>query len=241
MTDWAVIGHDGQAHRAFAMSGPKVTHQSSGADEAAALAGLGATARLYRIGEGRPDALPCRLLPGPGRGLAGLTQDQPADVIDGWVRLILMGFAARHPNWDGVACVLSQTLSHWVHLSADEAVSCQSFLTPTLASSLGAAMPPDSTAISDSLSRPERLAAHLRSAQVSGTPGALSGHLLGAELAAARPYWLGQSVALIAPDEGASGYGDALKTQGVPVAQHDPETLLPDALAALAGVLGFTD
>ena len=241
MTDWAVIGHDGQRHRAFALSGPRLRHQSSGADEAAALAGLGATQRLYRIGEGRPDTLPCPLLPGPGRGLAGLTQDHPADVIDGWVRLILLGFAARHPNWDGVACVLSKTLSHWVHLSADEAVSCQSFLTPTLVSALCGTTPPDSAAISDSLSRPERLAAHLRSAQVTGTPGTLTGHLLGAELAAARPYWLGQSVALIAPYGGASGYGDALAAQGVPVARHDPETLLPDAFAALAQVLGFSD
>jgi len=241
MSDWAVIGHDGQCHRAFALSGATLTHQGSGADEAAALAGLGPTPQLYRIGEGLPDTLPCALLPGPGRGLAGLTQDNPADVIDGWTRLILLGFVARHPNWDGVACVLSDTLSHWVHLSADEAVSCQSFLTPTLISSLGGTTPPDSAAIADSLSRPERLAADLRRAQVTGIPAALSGHLLGVEIAAARPYWLGQNVALIAPDGTASGYAKALAAQGVPITQQDSETLLPDALAALAQVLGFTD
>ncbi len=241
MTDWAVIGHDGQRHRGFALVGQRLMHQSSAADEATALAKLGPTPRLYRIGEGLPDTLPCPLLPGPDRGLAGLTQDHPADVIDGWVRLILLGFAARHPNWDGVACVLSATLSHWVHLSADEAVSCQSFLTPTLVSALGGTTPPDSAAISDSLSRPERLAAHLRNAQVTDTSAALTGHLLGAELAAARPYWLGQSLALIAPDELASGYAAALAAQGVPFDQHAPETLLPDGLAALARALGYSD
>ncbi len=240
MTDWALIGHDGHQHRAFTLSGATLMHQSSGADEVTALAGLGPTKTLYRIGEGLPDTLPCALLPGPGRGLAGLTQNSPPDIIDGWVRLILLGFANRHPNWDGVACVLSDTLSHWIHLSANEAVSCQSFLSPTLISALGGITPPNSTAISDSLSRPERLAAHLRGAQVTCNPAALTGHLLGAELAAARPYWLGQSVALIAPTGAASGYGEALSAQGVPVAQHQPETLLPDAFTALAQVLGFT-
>ncbi|WP_294610847.1 2-dehydro-3-deoxygalactonokinase [uncultured Roseovarius sp.] len=241
MTDWAVIGHDGLQSRVFTMRGARILDQGCGADEAAALEGLGPRSRLYRIGEGQPDALPCPLLPGSGRSLAGLTQDSPPDVIDGWVRFILLGFAEAHPNWDGVACVLSDQLSHWVHLSANEAVSCQSFLTPRLITALGGALPPDSAAISDSLSRPERLAAHLRSAQVTATPAALSGHLLGAELAAARPYWLGQSVALIAPAGAASGYAAALGAQGVPVEQHAPDALLPGALAALARALGFSD
>ena len=49
---------------------------------------------------------------------------------------------------------------------------------------LGAVTPPDTEAVTDSLSRPERLAAHLRSAEVTGNSAALSGHLVGAELAA---------------------------------------------------------
>lgn len=88
-------------------------------------------------------------------------------------------------------------------------------LTPRLIADLGGAETPDMTALSDTLSRPERLAAQLRSAQVAGDAAAITGHLVGAELAAAKVYWLGQEVVLL----GQGPYYDALKVQGVLVTE----------------------
>jgi 2-dehydro-3-deoxygalactonokinase len=56
--------------------------------------------------------------------------------------------------------------------------------------------------------------------------------LLGAELAAMRPYWLGQQVIVIAQ----SGlYSQALAAQGVPVALVHPSDAARDGLVALRG------
>ncbi|MGX0878543.1 2-keto-3-deoxy-galactonokinase [Roseovarius sp. MBR-154] len=235
MSDWAIVGHDGHCARAFVLRGGRVVDSADGPDRDAALAALVAVPeRIFHIGDGVPDGLPAALLPAaPGRGLPGLTQESPADVLDGWVRLLLLGFVEARPDWDGVALVLTGQLSHWVHLSAREAVSCQSFLTPRLMHGLGGTLPADMSALADSLSRPERLATHLRSAEVTGHPGAITGHLIGAELAAARPYWLGQSVAIIAPNTAAAGHAEALEAQGVPVTVEPPEPLLAPAFAAL--------
>ena len=42
----------------------------------------------------------------------------------------------------------------------------------------------------------------------------LSGLLIGAELAAAKPYWLGQNIVLIGEETLSGHYADALQTQG---------------------------
>lgn len=239
MNDCAIVGHDGHRARAFLLREGRVVDRAEGAGRDAALAALSAGPdRVFHIGEGAPDSLPAAVLPSsPARGLPGLTQDSPADVLDGWVRLLLLGFVEAQPEWDGVALVMTDQLSHWVHLSAREAVSCQSFLTPRLIAALGGTLPADTGALGDSLSRPERLAAHLRSAEVTGRADAISGFLIGAELAAARPYWLGQSVAMIGGGSGA-GHAEALEAQGVPVSRHDPEVILSKALAALGERIG---
>lgn len=242
MTDWAAIGHDGQQARVFELRGSTVIRERRAPDTASALAQIVPPPRiLYRIGEGRSDALPIGLLPRSGHDLADLSQDSPSDVIEGWVRLLLIGLLRERVHWDGVAWVILPNLSHWVHLSAGEAISCQSFLTPQLVSTLGGALWPCDEALSASLSRPERLAAHLHAARMTGDREALTGHLLGAELAAARPYWLGQSVSLIASAEISSGYGAALAGLGAPVSTFDPDSLLAPAFAALASVLGHSE
>ncbi|MEQ9257743.1 MAG: 2-dehydro-3-deoxygalactonokinase, partial [Roseovarius sp.] len=64
-----------------------------------------------------------------------------------------------------------------------------------------------------------------------------TGHLMGAELAAARAYWLGQQVAVIGPAQGA--HATALALQGVPSTAHAPEDLIAPGLAALARALGL--
>jgi len=234
MSDWAIVGHDGRRARAFVLRGGRVVDSADGPDRDAALAALVAIPeRIFHIGDGVPDSLPAALLPtAPRRGLPGLTQESPADVLDGWVRLLLLGLVEAQPDRDGVALVLTGQLSHWVHLSAREAVSCRSFLTPRLIAALDGRQPADTDAVADSLSRPERLAAHLRSAEVTGNTGAITGHLIGAELAAARPYWLGQSVAIIAADS--PPHAEALAVQGVHVTVEPPAPLVPAALAALS-------
>ena len=165
-----------------------------------------------------------------------MTQQSPADVVGAWVRIWIGGFLASRENWDGIICTQEGGISHWLHVSADEVVSCQSFLTPRLNEALGGADSPDEAALADSLSRPERLAAHLRAAEVAGKAGALAGHLVGAELAAARPYWLGQQVAVIGDR---LGYAGALRAQGVPVEEAEAETLEPLGLQALGKRLGL--
>lgn len=235
MSHWRLCGHDGRAGRACALDGARVLAEAGGATPDEALAALTAgSGPVLRVGEGMAARLPAPLLSESGPTLPGFTQESPADVLDGWTRLLLIGLTEARPDWDGVACVLTPTLAHWVHLSAREAVSCLSFLTPRLVTALDGAEDVDAAALADSLSRPERLAAHLRAAEVTGRPEALTGHLLGAELAAARPYWLGQSVALVAPAGAASGRASALGAQGVPVTCHDPEALFAPALSALA-------
>ena len=78
--------------------------------------------------------------------------------------------------------------------------------------------------VSDALSRPERLGARLFSLRAEGliaglSPQAararLSGLLIGTELAAARPYWLGQRVTLIGAEKLSAAYARALAAQGV--------------------------
>ncbi|KZY33303.1 2-dehydro-3-deoxygalactonokinase, partial [Roseovarius sp. HI0049] len=200
MTGWIALGLAPEGVRACAMRGGRLLEQVAAGSEAAALEALSEPAdRIIRIGDGAPAALPAAILPATGPGLPGFSQKTPPDVIGGWVRLWLAGFLAEQPGWDGVITATEGAVSHWIQISAGEAVSSQSFLTPRLIDALGGAETPDPDAMADSLSRPERLAAHLRAAEVAGNAGALTGHLIGAELAAARAYWLGQQVAVIAP------------------------------------------
>ncbi len=97
-------------------------------------------------------------------------------------------------------------------------------------------------ALSDALSRPERLAARLFAIRAEGlvhglAPGAararLSGTLIGAELAAARPYWLGQRVALVGAAKLSATYARALATQGVTAQVLDGTACTISGLASL--------
>jgi 2-dehydro-3-deoxygalactonokinase len=93
--------------------------------------------------------------------------------------------------------------------------------------------------LSDALSRPERIAARLFSLRAEGliaglSPVAarsrLSGLLIGIELAAARPYWLGQRVTLIGAEKLSSAYARALSQQGIDA------RILPATACTLAGL-----
>jgi len=97
-------------------------------------------------------------------------------------------------------------------------------------------------AVADTLSRPERLGQRLfairADATLNGTQAAvsrarLSGTLIGAELAATRPYWLGQQVAVAGAPALADLYARALAAQGVKAHALDAGPL---TLAGLARI-----
>lgn len=181
----------------------------------------------------------------------GLKQVKAADVMRGEETQIA-GFLAQNDNWDGVIC-LPGTHTKWAHISAGEVVSFQTFMTgeffalcaekSVLRHSVGEGW--DAEAFRDgldaTLSRPESLAARLFGIRardlLEGENGAvaasrLSGLLIGAELAAARPYWLGQNVAVIGAGRVAENYAEALGVQGVPVAQQDAQDMTIAGLMA---------
>lgn len=179
------------------------------------------------------EPVPARLLPESG-ALKDLEQRSPRGRLPGADRLALIGLTRLKTNWDGVACLIGPEHSHWVQISAGEAVSFQSFLTPRLVAVLApAAAGVDSNAAADTLSRPERLATHLNSADIAGSGEAILGHLIGAELAATRPYWLGQTVVVIGEGALARAYAVLLGQQGVPVETLDPEQCREAGLIAL--------
>ena len=166
----------------------------------------------------------------------GLSQDDPADVMRGEESQIA-GVLASRPGFEGVLC-LPGTHSKWAQVSAGEVVSFQTFMTgemfhllstaSVLRHGIGAGWDEAAfdEAVSDTLSRPQGIAARLFGIRAEGllhalSPDAararLSGLLIGAELAAARPYWLGQQVALVGNDRLSAAYARALAAQGVPV------------------------
>jgi len=166
--------------------------------------------------------------------LPGLSQDTPADVMRGEETQIA-GYLANDPKFDGILC-LPGTHTKWVHISAEEVVSFRTFMTgelfallsenSVLRHSVDDAW--DTTAftqaVHDGMGRPAAIASNLFSLRADdvmngSAPGIararLSGLLIGAELAAAKPYWLGQRVVLIGQDKLSSLYATALAPEGV--------------------------
>lgn len=184
------------------------------------------------------------------RVVSGLSQNAPADVMRGEETQIA-GFLRLNSGWDGVLC-LPGTHTKWVLLSAGEVVSFQTFMSGELFalisenSVLRHSLAQDGwdndafeTAVSDAVSHPERLASRLFGLRADNllhdTPPAvtratLSGLLIGAELAAARPYWLGQNIAILGTGPQALAYQSALRPQGVEAMLVDTER------ATLAGL-----
>lgn len=183
--------------------------------------------------------------------ISGIRQLEPADVMRGEETQIA-GFLARNKNWDGVIC-LPGTHTKWAHISANEVVSFQTFMTGELFATIASQTVLrhsltdgwDDTAffaaLDQSLSRPERLAARLFSLRAEsllhGTDGAtirakLSGLLIGAEIAAAKPYWLGQNVAVIGAGQLSKRYIDALSTQAVMATQVNGNAITLAGMAA---------
>lgn len=184
--------------------------------------------------------------------IPGLKQPTPADVMRGEETQIA-GFLALNPGWDGVIC-MPGTHSKWVLVSAGEVVNFQTFMTGELFATLSqhtvlrhsiAATGWDEAAflkaVEDAISKPERMAARLFSLRAddllnsqpkSVARSRLSGLLIGAELAASRPYWLGQNIAIIGADKTSDIYCSALSRQGAPATIADATRMTLAGLTA---------
>ncbi len=187
----------------------------------------------------------------------GLKQMKPADVMRGEETQIA-GALALDPAFDGAMC-LPGTHSKWAQISAGEVVSFQTYLTGEMFSLLStqsvlrhgmAATGWDEDAfdqgVANGMARPERLAAHLFRLRAEGLiadlgPDAaraqLSGLLIGAELAAARPYWLGARVALVGSAALTALYARALSAMGAPTQTLAAKDCTIAGLARAAGRL----
>ncbi|MCL3883394.1 2-dehydro-3-deoxygalactonokinase [Marivita sp. GX14005] len=184
--------------------------------------------------------------------LPGLRQAQPTDLTKG-AETRIKGYLALNPKFDGVIC-LPEAQTVWAHISAGEIVSFRSFLTSTLRDCLaqsrllGGAVSADAwdeaafvEAVAGAMTRPAEMAARLsslRAAHVLGSADSgqeaarLAGVLIGVELAAARPYWLGQQVALVGEDKLCRAYAAALGAQAVPVERTDADRMTLEGLKA---------
>ena len=185
------------------------------------------------------------------RLVPGLMQVSPADVMRGEETQIA-GFLAQAPGWDGVIC-LPGTHSKWVHVSAGEVTGFRTFLTGEMFALLGTRSVLRHSVsgwdeagflegVGQSLDRPDRLMARLFSLRAEGllqglsperARARLSGLLIGAELAAAKPFWLGQRVALLGNERLARAYATALEVQAVPASRHDVNACTLAGLAAI--------
>lgn len=184
--------------------------------------------------------------------IAGLMQAAPADVMRGEETQIA-GFLSMNKNWDGVIC-LPGTHTKWAHVSADEVVSFQTYMTGDLFSAIEGhtvlrhSVQSDDwdnaafdAGVADAISRPERIAARLFSLRAEGlvnnmpndtARARLSGLLIGAELAGAKPYWLGQQIAVIGAGNLTSLYVRALALQSAPATQVKGDAITLAGLTA---------
>lgn len=186
----------------------------------------------------------------------GLSQAAPPDVLQGEETRIA-GYLQGDPDFDGVMC-LPGTHTKWVQISAGEVVSFRTFLTgemygllskhSILRHSLGNGWNGTAfeTAVSDTLSRPESLGARLFGIRADDLLHGLSegeaasrlhGLLIGAELAAARPYWLGRDVVVMGNAESTEPYFSALELQGVAPREADSGHAARTGLLAMAVAL----
>ncbi|MCK0167994.1 2-dehydro-3-deoxygalactonokinase [Jannaschia sp. S6380] len=186
----------------------------------------------------------------------GIRQTSPhPDVMRGEETQIA-GILRDDSDFDGVAC-LPGTHTKWVHVSAGEVVSFRTVMTgelfetvarhTVLRHSLGGDAFDDDAflgAVSDTLSRPEALSARLfelRAADLlhgqdaAKGRGLLSGLLIGSELAATKPWWLGRDVVVTGAPGISRVYDLALRAQGL------TPRLLPADDMTLAGLAAAKD
>ena len=172
--------------------------------------------------------------------IPGIKQMTPPDVMRSEETQIA-GFVANNPKFDGVLC-LPGTHTKWVRISAEEVVSFETYMTgemfgllseqSVLQHTIGDGWDADAfdEAVNDAMSKPEKIAARLFTLRAGGlvadlepdtARSRLSGLLIGCEIAASRPYWLGQDVVLIGGGDLCAAYQTALSSQGAMVRLAD--------------------
>ncbi len=191
---------------------------------------LGRDLAVFSVG-GAMRMVPCAVVaPVVDGEIAPLGQANPPDET-GEAVIAAAGVVACKPGWDGVVCVTGAR-SCWMHLSAGEVVSFQSFASGRIATAMAVDAGPEAhfdAALAEVLARPERLAAGL--ARPDLDQARMWGCLIGAEIAAAKPYWLGQEVVVVG--EMAKLYAKALKMQGVSVDVLDEQKIYVAGFTAI--------
>lgn len=184
--------------------------------------------------------------------IGGLSQDKPVDVMRGEETQIA-GLLQTMPGFGGIVA-MPGTHAKWVQIVDAEVFHFATFMTGELFDLLSTqsvlrhsvqAGRLDGAefveAFEAAMGRPERMAADLFSLRAEGLlKGAdparqssrLSGLLLGLEFAAARPYWLGQDVVLMAADPLLELYRRAMEVVGVTPKIADPESCVLNGLRA---------
>lgn len=167
--------------------------------------------------------------------LSGVKQMKPADVMRGEETQIA-GYLHEHPDFDGAIC-LPGTHTKWVHVSAGQIISFQTYMSGELFSLLSeksilqhsvATKEWDNeafdVAIVEMMSHPATFASQLFTLRadnlINNTPlqtarARLSGLLIGLELASARTYWHDRNVAIVGRTDLAQLYMRGLQAQGV--------------------------
>ena len=188
------------------------------------------------------------------RIIPGVAQMTPADVMRGEETQVA-GCLAADPAFDGVLC-LPGTHTKWARVSAGELVSFQTFMTgeifalmsdhSVLRHSLnqpGFDEAAFDAALSAAMAHPGRIAAQLFALRaeslLSGLGAAaararLSAWLIGVELASARPYWLGQRLAIIGAGGLSATYARALAAQGARATVLDGDAMTLGGIIAAA-------
>ena len=155
----------------------------------------------------------------------------------------LGAFVADHAKWDGIV-VFAGSVTTWAHVSAGELISFRSSLALKMACDVirdSGLDTPDQVgdafndAVSSGLSNPESVFSKL-----CGSVGAETylGHVLGADLAAFRSYWLGQDIVILGEGDAAHWIEATLKSQFAMVRRDLQDYLARGARAERAHVLG---
>jgi len=191
------------------------------------------------------------------RILPGVAQMEPPDVMRGEETQIA-GFLTVEPAFDGVL-VLPGTHTKWVRISAGEIVGFRTFVTgesfallaeQSVLRAIAGGEAWDAAAFLGGVKDGHRdaasltgqvfgiRAAHLLAPGPAGAARArLSGLLIGAELAAARGWWLGQDVVLLGEGPQARAYAAAQKEVGVMARVIPVKALTLKGLCAANSVL----
>jgi 2-dehydro-3-deoxygalactonokinase len=234
---WGALLDQGGRVTLYAVRGRQISvHDFASAGEVAQQSGM-APARLITLDATKRSAPPAATLAVGAGYLGAMQQTGPAALLAPEARVLIAGVLAAQPDWDGIVILPETDVTHWVHVSAREIVSFQGAATGRLAAALDAPHATfDEGALGDTMSRPERLAVHLNAAVLTGGGAAVMGHLLGAELAAMRAYWLGQDVRIIGAG---APYADALALQGVTAEAVTRAQAWQAGLLALGVAAGF--